>query len=413
MRYLTAFLISVFLSCSVYAQPEIKAIEEPAPIEKVFKLNPIDLVPETRTYLVQSLEPGFSKKAGGDLFVAKFGADAFRYEYEGEWAEFEPLNHLPILTASAANELYFPDYWTDTNLRFTVRDYGVKVDIILMSDAAPKEFEFRVSKSAKWQDEWIRPVYAYSADETWPPVSIATSESAGVLTYSIKEDISKRLFPVIVDPTFDVAASADDSASRQVDLSSNNPTLAYGWFGHTTTGYHQHLNFYARYILNIPRASKITASNLSVKAYSSNATSGWNAWIYTLQKDNKWEVSGFSTGNYSDGNAIAAIPLSTVYDTWAIGSWTAGVWYDSDDMSDSLQEAIDDYEYDPTHSEDKYVGIRIHLGDAAGGEYKTSSTYDDSAANAPELDATFDPWGSIVVSGGFRLDSDGLKYYGY
>jgi len=127
-----------------------------------------------------------------------------------------------------------------------------------------------------------------------------------------------------------------------------------------------------------------------------------------LQKDNKWEVSGFTIGNYSDGDALAVILLSTAYDTWAIDTaWTANTWYDSDDISDSLQEAIDDYEYDPLHAQDKYIGIRVHPGDAAGDQFKNFYMYDYAAADAPEVDMTFTARGERQFMGIYIVDRDG------
>jgi len=435
----------LFLACPVYAQPEIKAIEEPMPIEKAFKLNPIDLEPETKTALVDAtLEPGFSKKAGGDLFVAKFGTDAFRYEYEGEWIEFEPLNHLPVLAASATNELYFPNYWTDTNLRFTVRDYGVKVDIILMSDVAPKEFSFRVSKSAKWQDEWIKPSVAHEAIPVSTPVPVEETLFEGVLTYKLPDDLSKARFPsvltyklpddlskarfpIMLDPTLELGHSHDDTVWRTIGSDSNFDTLTYNAFGAYKVGATNYAEWTMyRFALDLPRASKVNSAKLYMKACYGH-TGSFNTTIYGLAKDNKWEATnGFATSNYANGSACAAISEISTSVSWSpVAAWVLNNWHYSPEAATIVQALVDisigSNKYDPTHSEDKHIGLEISPGAATYKTWAASGdvdirypySYDHSAANASELVITYDPWGTVMVQGGFRLDSDGLKYYGY
>jgi len=411
LKIFGALLGLLFLACPVYAQPEIKAIEEPMPIEKVFKLNPIDLEPETRTDLVQALEPGFSKKAGGDLFVVRFGADAFRYEYEGEWIEFQPLNHLPILAVSAANELYFQGYWTDTNLRFTVRDYGVKVDIILMSDAAPKEFSFRVSKSAKWQDKWIRRPYALATQDGIQGILLVdVKEKDGILTYNLNPtEIADCEYPIIIDPTFDVAQGADDATTWNAAVLWDNTQWM---FGAITFGDHKTLTAWAKWPLDIPRASKITSSNMSVKAMDTWG-SDQTHYITCLQDDDKWtDGNGFNGTNYADKAALDAISTYTGNVGWVPGTWVVGTWYDSPDLSSLLQQRIDDSTYDPTDSENKHCAFSIDEGPDILGKAAKGHQYEDAPANASELDVTYDPWAEVMLQGGFRLDSDGLKYYG-
>ncbi len=405
----------LFFSVSAWAQP----IVEPPPIERTFKLSPTDLPPETRRDLLPTLEPGFSKQAGGDLFVAKFGSDKFRYDYDGEWIEFEPLNHLPILATSAANELYFPNYWTDTNLRFTVKDYGVKVDIVLMSSKAPSKFDFRVTESADWQDRWIKQAIALASSDSDGLLSrVDTQKVGGVWTYTLLETYTDKNYPVILDPTFDLANSVDDTRRFQRYVPStwdiNEYAATMVTFGKSQNAYQ--FWAYFRWASTLPRASKILTSNLSFAAYNSKSDT-FNTAIWALQKDNKWETSnGFNTTSYANGPALDAAPKYSTSVTWSsVAAWTGGSWYDSPDISTILQLSVDDAEYDPTSSEDKYVAFRIDQGDGVTGgtAVRNPQSYDYNPPGAAELDVTFDPWAEIMVQGGFRLDDDGLRYYGY
>ncbi len=382
--------------------------------EKTFKLNQTDLAPETRKNIITAFEPGYSKKVGGDLFTAKFGADKFRYDYEGEWIEFEPLNHRPMLSSSLSNRLKFSNYWTDTVLKFTIRDYGVKVDIILMSSAAPKEFEFRVSKSARWEDRWIQPVYAYTLDKGMVvPVGMSQTEALGMLTYTITE--TPFGYPVIIDPTFELGVSVDDTYAQTDAVSDND----YNQF--TETQMHMGQWFSQRYIdnaywrwitENVPRASKIMSANISFKASFNDANPTFT--VYGLEKDNKWETSnGFNLTSYADDVALNAIPRSAASEIWSPTAWTAENWYDTNNIMSLLQEAVDDLAgYDPLHAEDKYVGLVIVWESGADG-LRWSYQVDDSLSRASELDVTFEPWGEIMVCGGYKVTDGELSYYGY
>lgn len=394
-----------------------------APIEQTFVLGQIDLLPETQTDVIQSLEPGFTKKVGGDLFIAKFGQDKFRYEYEGQWIEFEPLDHTALSLTSAANELYYTDYWPDANLRFTVREYGVKVDIILMSESAPTSYSFRVTKSGGWLDAWIKAPIAYleRGSVISIPVGVSGAETIIYTLPKIFED-GKLGYPVVIDPTFSVLAGNDDTYGVKGgihDLNGAGFTSAYMGreYDFSTT---LNLHSFTKWALNIPRASKITSSNISWFAFLGR-TGTFNTYIARLVQTGSpdWKDStAFNAANYADCSALLAISQDGTQVNWSPASWVNNTWNDSPDIAELIQEAVDSFAYDPLSALDKYVGLYVDDGD---GGYHSGTTEDMRAYNTvehtgsdeSELDVTYDPWAEIMVSGGYRLDSDGLKYYGY
>lgn len=394
-----------------------------APIEQTFVLGQIDLPPETQTDVIQSLEPGFTKKAGGDLFIAKFGQDKFRYEYEGEWIEFEPLDHATLSLTSAANELYYTDYWLDTNLRFTVKDYGVKVDIILMSESAPTSYSFRVTKSGGWLDTWLKTPTAYpeSNQVINTPVAVTGTD---VLMYTLPKifEDGNLGYPVVVDPTFSILAGNDDTYGVIGGIfDANGAGFTSAYMGREFDfGVNLNLHSFAKWALNLPRASKITSSNISWYAFLGR-TGSFNTYIarFTQTGSPDWKDSdAFNVANYADCSALLAISQDGTQVNWSPASWTDNTWNDSPDIAELIQEAVDSLAYDPLSVLDKYIGLYVDDGDGdylsgSGEDMRAFDTFEHSGSNEPELDVTFDPWAEIMVSGGYRLDSDGLKYYGY
>ena len=413
MKTFIASLCLTVLLCGA-ASAQIEAVQ---PIERTFKLNQTDLPPETRTDLVMALEPGFTEKAGGDLFIAKFGRDRFRYEYQSQWIEFEPLNHVSLSLASAANELYYTDYWPDANLRFTVRDYGVKVDIILMSDAAPQSYSFRVSKSAKWEDVWIKPPFAYRMTDMLP-VGISGANEGGILTYTLDEKtLAGFEYPLVVDPSFYVTSGVDDAYSHYQDGGgdSNQWAQDFIYFGTITIASNGRWQGFFRWAVDLPRASKVSASTLEVHNIAQRSTT-FDTYFYRLYTDDKWETSdGFNDTSYATGTALEAIPMSSekVY-LQVTGTWYALQWFETPELKTLIQLRIDDLDYDPTDSENMHVGLHWSIDAVSLDWYvRNVTSYEDSGANVAKLNIAFDPWAEVTVHGGFRLDSDGLRYYGW
>jgi hypothetical protein len=412
------FVLFLFLMpVSVIAQDmQLLAISE------TFKYEPT-VLPETRTALVATIEPEFPFKAGRDIFQFKVGSDRFRYEYEGEYIEFQPLEHLQALPIVNGNEATFSNFWTETDLKFAVHPYGVNVDIVLQNDRSPTSFSFRVTKSADWQDNLILPVYAYATDPSsgiTGPIFVTEETVADVLTYTIEPPKDPAFYPITIDPTFDLSNSVDDTSGwTQI----GGPGSANQWsadnimIGELTFISDYRADLYARWALNIPRASKITASNLSMKCSATYGGISFTARVYGLSGGGLWQNSnGFNTTNYSNGTALEAITKSSSYVTWSMSTWVVDTWYDSSNIASLLQEQVDDLtNYDPSDSEDKYIGFKVDENDAALVEWNQAYSYDWSAANAPELDVTYTPWGEIRNSYGMKYNSDCncMRYYDY
>ena len=231
--------------------------------------------------------------------------------------------------------------------------------------------------------------------------------------------------------TIDLANSVDDTEARrrsdEIGQGANFYTGTATQFGHIKVGGFNYDSWnYTRFALNIPRASKITAANLSFKSFNTR-TQTFNTTIYGLLDDSKWRGSdGFHTDNYADAPALNAINHMSTSVAWNnVAGWTADNWHDSPDISALLQDMIHEMggtnEYNPLDSEDKYVGLKIDEGDgiwvstASDWRVRAPYSYDGSPANAAELDVTYDPWAEIKTGNGMKYDSDCdcYRYFDY
>ena len=382
---------------AVFLAPIARVFAARAPIQKTFKIAP-NFAPETQRDMLPTLTPGFSKEVGGDLFRAKFGESKFRYEYKDQWIEFEPLNHLLPISSSLSNRLEYPNYWTDTDLRFTVKEYGVKVEIVLTSDKAPTAYVFRYTKSEGWQDEWIKPPTAHSnskdgmGDYEHVPVSAEWTEDT--LTYSLPADISKYEFPLVLDPTFELGNSVDDTWAKFRDggADTNEFDTGHVTFGKYDEGTLYKHNGFVRFALDIPIGSTITAAKFHVKSHN-NFAGAITCPIKCLIYDNKLALAptGFDTTYLAAGANLRNIAVGSVEVDWEPEAWVTDTWYESPDFTAVMQEAIDHADYDPDHAENKYVGFRIYECDEAAGAttLRQFYSYDDAAANAAELIVTY------------------------
>ena len=224
--------------------------------------------------------------------------------------------------------------------------------------------------------------------------------------------------------TFEMSNSVDDTRAwfSSTPSNANVPTESAAWFGkYTYLTVNYDIYSFLRWPFEIPRASKITASNISFKAAYSYSSS-FNTTINYLQISGSpaWRgANGFAVANYADGTAMLAISRSSTSVAWnGVAAWTAESWYDSPDISTLMQEVVNDLaNYDPISSTDKYAGVYIDNGDGAYADNDTRSwyQYDSGAANATELDVTYDPWGEVRTGSGYKYDSacSCMRYFDY
>jgi hypothetical protein len=393
------------------------------PVQKQIPLKPRGVVEETQLSVRPTLEPDYDKEAGGDQFTAQFSRSKVRFEYQGEWIQYEHLNQAPALSSSAVsdNRMSYSNAWKDTDLTYVIRPFGLKTIITLKSDQAPTTFQFKVSKSAGWDDSKTLP-YSLSDGKYNVPIPGLQTETVGDTITVTLPDLTGREFPVILDPTFSIAALVDDTyAYEEVapDTGDINAYTGYDYvqFGRFQLGVDGDCQSYLRWDVEIPRGSKITASHVTFKAQAT-ASVTYNTNVKALSQAGSpaWRETGasggFHTDNYSNGSALNTITPHSGSVSWAVTAWTVDNTYDTPDLSSILQTIFDTINYNPNDSEGSYVGIVVEDGDGAyawPAPLRLFYSYYSSGTTA-ELDITFDPWGQVRTGNGFKYDATAGVY---
>lgn len=224
--------------------------------------------------------------------------------------------------------------------------------------------------------------------------------------------------------TYEMSNSVDDTRGSKGSGGQNVNwvTQVNGWFGrYTWAGYNFDNWTYVRWPVTIPRGSKVSSANISFKADVSNS-SAFNTTINYLAIEGSpaWRgANGFSTSNYSNADALLAIGRSSASVAWNnVAAWTAESWHDSPNIGVLVQENINDLaDYDPLDATAKYIGFAIDDGDGSYAEADNRNwyAYDNGAADAAELDVTFEPWAQVRTANGMKYDANYgcYRYFDY
>lgn len=232
--------------------------------------------------------------------------------------------------------------------------------------------------------------------------------------------------PVYAQTTYDLLASEDDTTGiTGVGTDVNNianASVIFGRFESVGVDY-DYISYY-RYVLDIPRASKITSSKLYYTCnFSTDGGFGTTVGLGVSSGSPAWKNSdGLHTDNYADASALNAISLELFPVAWdPIETWTITNNYDSPSLLLSIQYSVNVPDYDPGDAADKYVLLVVDDGDgdylttSANADYRYSHSYDGDNTKDPQLIVDYDPWGEVMVSGGYKVNPTGgfLQYYGY
>jgi len=363
-------------------------------ISRTYRLQGPDVPAETQLDFVTTTEAGYEIEAGAAVFKTFISRHKVKFAYAGEWHSFEPLDHNLVTAVADGRRVTLRDYWPNTDVVYEAHAYGLKTSIVLKTANAPKSFEFAVDHSEGWNPLWIGQPLLVSDGHC---IGLADeSEDEGVLTYTIPSFITSGHYPLVLDPTYVIAASVDDTTGNTVNNDGNLYTLGRVQFGRFATP-NIDKQAYLRFVSDIPKDSTITSAKLRFYAYASDAGEITNVSIHWLAQSGSpaWKgADGFHTDNYADGSALDAISVGAGSVGWSsVEAWTADNWYESPSLTSIVQSQVNDGDYDPNDAEDKYLGFKITHGDGgyASNKIREFDSYDQTGGSVAELVVEYDP----------------------
>jgi len=259
----------------------------------------------------------------------------------------------------------------DTDLEINVENDCVRFTRVLKSDKAPKEAKFKVTGNG----------FQYKAiDSDGKEVKVVSTLVGDILTEEIEPD-DKTVYPVRVDPTWQVAASTDD-CTRGYDADYFYTDYGFLPLGYTSVS-NKDLGSAARFLnVNIPAGSTIDTSVLIL-------TAGINCTEEVVNSRIRCEKNTAPV-TFSDSTDFDARTWTTAYVNWdAIPQWStdeSGADTTSTDFATPLQEVAD-------------LGGLTHIvvewddwekrSDQENNHYRYSRSYDGSTTKAPVLSVTY------------------------
>lgn len=176
-----------------------------------------------------------------------------------------------------------------------------------------------------------------------------------------------------------VSASADDG---YFDGSSRFPTESFLGFGDASGSSR---GTWLRFTnVTIPQGSTITSAVLSFRAFASSSSATVNVTIRCFDADDAGNPADISEYNGATTDAT----------NWnSVGSWTAGTWYDSPDVTTPLQAIINR----PGFASGNAVVFRIANNSSSTNARRAPYAYDGGSSSAATLTVNYDEGSAIPV----------------
>ncbi len=258
----------------------------------------------------------------------------------------------------------------DTDLEIVAENGRVKFSRICKSDKAPLEATFEVTGN------WISKAQDEDGD-----LPVESTLKDGILTETLKADRVIK-YPVRIDPTWQVAASADDCLvyPQESYFTTGDGSFKTGYYGVNST-----LGAAARFLnITIPVGSTITLANFILTCRTAQSATIVNT---RLRAEANINPATFSTlANFN------ARIWTTAYMNWdAIPAWTVDVKYTSpsDDgtryFKDVIQEVIDLANWASGNPIAVLWDDFEKRSTQSSGRQRTAQSYDGSTTKAPKL----------------------------
>lgn len=340
------------------------------------------------------IRPGHGVIIGENLdnmFATKvLKSGGYRVESDDEWIEFLPIGLAqPIRITVSGSEATIVDAWPDTDLTLRINPGQVKEMITLKGPNSPVIYEWQVDVSDPSMTSGMTQPYAWYVGGDEEEIEVPWEWDDDIYRIALAERPSR--YPVVIDPTYQVAASIDDAAARNTGAGGNMYNLVNLKFG-CIKPFAVALNQwnFLRWDISIPDGMIIDSAKIQYCAFALG-TVLFDTWIARLFEDGMWDATGATEGFHTDNYATGYALLNIGHDSddkvdWSVESWpTAELWYDTPDLSAMVQEFIDKSDYIP---EGDWFGVRVNGEDpgcVTWSHNRNPYSYDRNSAKAPKL----------------------------
>jgi len=242
------------------------------------------------------------------IYKAHFDKDKpwnYRFEVGDKWVEYEALFE--------ESESLSID--VETSVR------GVKETITLLNKNTPTKFRWNIQSNGLNPN----PPYAVDANGDFVPVSEALKDN--ILTYTL--DVSKAVYPIILDPSTTIEATNDGAVYNQ-DISyaaTRDDTEGIGaatnrlYVGQTLANYGVYRAFAS---FAIPAMTACSACNLLLYGHTNGSTTDFNIYIHSSTYVDAPTITDFPL---FDGRRTAQADNGTILnDAWNSSGFNLNGW---------------------------------------------------------------------------------------
>ncbi len=178
---------------------------------------------------------------------------------------------------------------------------------------------------------------------------------------------------IVIDPTFSVTADDRDAMSINDETRTDyhSEESPYLRFGH---GDEEEYQTGLQFQLDVPYGSNITDAYMMFVSGDTNPGGSFNVSVFI---ENDTDVQPFieGTGNISSREYLAQSV------SWEVGGWSSSEIYESPDISDLIQEIVDN----PGWSSGNFIGLALIAEDPIENHFRTIHGYSSPGNNLPIL----------------------------
>ncbi|WP_246070556.1 DNRLRE domain-containing protein [Paenibacillus kobensis] len=273
-----------------------------------------------------------------DVSIPKNIQKGYSISKSGETMAFIPVGASKSKGIASNNSVFYSNVWTDTDVRLDVQNDGIKESIVLNSPNSPTTFSFQMQTNSALQSiQHLNLLPAWAKDNNGKVIEVAQTmrQENGASFIDLNIDAAGVAFPVIIDPTVQIANETQDTY-----VMANSPdSRIYGrtelWVGSPFDCYCRIDSFIQFDLSSIPSDSTILDAKLNLITTYDNFTKPGNGYINLHRVTSYWNeaITWNTTPGINELVSETVIPLMTrsgqQFDfdiKSAVTNWVNGTW---------------------------------------------------------------------------------------